>query len=106
MGSKTVGPRAARKAFGKAATVTVDQPVPHKAAADQMALAQLNVQALTYVQGEIACHGQARLRAGMVVEVEGAGATFSGPYYVTSANHSITHDGGYQTHLSVQRTGA
>jgi phage protein D len=106
MGGKSVGSRVARKAFGKAATVTVDQAVPHKAAADQMALGQLNGHALTYVQGEAACHGRTQVRAGMVVDIDGAGTTFSGPYYVTSARHAVTHDGGYETHLTVQRTGA
>ena len=44
--------------------------------------------------------------AGTVVDVQGAGATFSGPYYVTSVTHTLTPDSGFRTDLAVRRSAA
>lgn len=106
MGGKSSGPKASDKAFGKAAVATVDHPVQSKAEADQIALGRFNDLALTYVRAEATCGGQPELRAGTVVEIEGAGATFSGPYYVTSVTHTMGSDAGYQTRLDLRRSAA
>jgi phage protein D len=106
MGGRSSGPKTADKAFGKAAVATVDQPVQTKAEADQIALGRFNDQALGYVQGEATCEGRPSLRAGTVVEIEGAGKTFSGPYYVTSVTHTMTSDVGYSTSLELRRSAA
>jgi hypothetical protein len=45
--------------------------------------------------------GNAALRAGMVVKIEGAGNTFSGRYYVSTVTH-LSPDAGYRTSFSVR----
>jgi phage protein D len=105
MGGKASGPKAANRAFGKAGNVGVRQPVQTKAEADQMALGRFNEMALTYIRGDLTCEGNAGIRAGTVVDVEGAGTTFSGPYYVTAVTHRLD-DGGFETTLQLQRSAA
>lgn len=97
------GPVAANRAWGKASTSIVDQPVRSKAEADQVAVGRFNQLALAYVQGTVACSGRPQLHAGMVVHIEGAGRTFSGPYYVTSVSHTLSQDQGYRTSFTVER---
>ena len=106
MGGTASGPKAANRAFGKAGNVGVRQPVQTKAEADQIALGRFNEMALTYIQGDVTCDGRAELRAGTVVDIDGAGTTFSGPYYVTSVTHRMTAEDGFETNLSVQRSAA
>jgi phage protein D len=106
MNGRSSGPKAAQKAFGKAATDTVDVPVSTKAAADQMALGRYNEMALAYIQGEATCTGRPQLQAGMVVAIEGAGVTFSGHYYLTSVTHTVVPDEGYRTYLQLRRNSA
>jgi phage protein D len=104
MGGQLSGPKAANKAFGRSSTSTVDVPLRTKAEADAIALGRFLNTALSYVRGDLVVHGNARLHAGMVVNVAGAGRTFSGPYYVTSARHETSAERGYRTTLTVQRT--
>jgi uncharacterized protein len=106
MKGRTSGPQTAKRAFGKATVAGVTQPVQTKAEADQIALGRFNELALTYIQGEVTCFGRPELRAGTVVDIEGAGRTFSGSYYVTSVTHTVTSEDGYQTSFTVQRTAA
>jgi uncharacterized protein len=106
MGGRSSGPKTANKAFGKAAVATVDHPVQSKAEADQIALGRFNDLALTYIRAEATCGGQPLLQAGTVVEIEGAGTTFSGHYYVTSVSHTMTTDVGYRTTLDLRRSAA
>lgn len=103
MGGRTSGPKAANSAFGKSSTYSVMAPIFSKAEADQMALGQFNEAALTYIEGEGLCLGCSDLRAGAVVKIEGAGTKFSGLYYITTAEHSVTPAQGYQTRFTVQR---
>lgn len=103
MGGRTSGPKAANSAFGKSSAVRVAAPVFTKAEADQMALGQFNQSALNYIEGEGLCLGLSDLRAGTVIKIEGAGKVFSGLYYVTMAEHSVTPAQGYQTRFTVQR---
>lgn len=106
MGGKAVGPRTADRAFGKATVAAVRRPVQTKAAADQIALGQVNDRALAYIHGDVVCEGRPDLRAGQVVDIAGAGRTFSGPYYVMSATHVLTADFRYETTLTVRRNAA
>lgn len=103
MGGHISGPKAARRAFGESRAAMVAYPVSSKAEADQMALGQFNEIALTYITGDGLCLGRNDLRAGMVVKIEGAGTRFSGLYYVTTTEHSVTPTHGYQTRFTVQR---
>jgi phage protein D len=106
MGGNVSGPKVASRAFGKASIASVSQPVQSKAQADQIALGRFNDMALGFIQGDVACSGNPKLRAGIVVDIAGAGRTFSGSYYVTSVIHMVTPEDGYQTSLTVQRTAA
>lgn len=106
MGGKASGPKASNRAFGKAGSIGVRQPVQTKAEADQIALGRFNEMALGYIRGDVTCYGTPQLRAGAVVDIQGAGTTFSGPYYVTSVTHSVTSEDSYQTTLTVQRSAA
>lgn len=103
MGGSTSGPKATNSAFGKTSAAQVAIPVFSKAEADQMALGQFNEAALTYIEGDGLCLGRNDLHAGMVIAIQEAGKTFSGLYYVTSVEHSITYNQGYQTRFTVQR---
>jgi phage protein D len=106
MSGKASGPKVANRAFGKASVASVSQSVQSKAEADQIALGQYNELALAYIQGNLMCLGSPQLRAGSVVDIAGAGKTFSGAYYVTSVTHTLTPQDGYQTSLTVQRSAA
>jgi uncharacterized protein len=97
------GPAAANRAWGKASTGIVDQPARSKAEADQIALGRFNQLALAHVRGTVACSGRPQLHAGTVVHLDGAGRTFSGPYYVTAVTHTLNKDQGYRTSLTVER---
>jgi phage protein D len=97
------GPSASRRAWGAAPAAIVDRSVRTRAEADQIALGQFKQSALGYVQGTVVCTGRADLHAGRVVEIEGAGRAFSGPYYVTSVSHTLSQAEGYRTSLTVER---
>jgi len=106
MGGRTSGPAAARRAFGRAKAASVDRPVGSSAEADQIALGVFNGMALGYIRGDVTCAGHPGLRAGTVVDIDGAGRTFSGRYYVTSVTHAVSPELGYWTNLTVQRNAA
>jgi phage protein D len=106
MGGTASGPRSANRAFGKASAASIDLPVRTKAEADQMALGQFNELALTYIQGDVVCGGYPQLHAGTVVNIAGAGKTFSGAYYVTSVTHTLSLQTGFQTNFAVRRNAA
>lgn len=106
MGGKASGPRCTSRAFGKASATSVDVPVQTKARADQMARGRFDDMTLTYIQGEAACAGRPGLRAGTVVDIQGAGETFSGSYYLTSVTHAVTPSEGYRTYLDIRRNAA
>ncbi|MGH3937302.1 MAG: phage late control D family protein [Pseudonocardiaceae bacterium] len=106
MGGKSSGPRRTNRAFGKAGATSVDVPVASKARADQMAHGRFDDMALTYIQGEVECAGHPRLHAGTVVDIQGAGETFSGAYYLIPVTHTMTPGEGYRTHLDVRRNAA
>jgi phage protein D len=104
MGGNTSGPQAARRAFGTASGVIVQQPFSSKAEADQIALGRLNTQALAYISGEGVCNGgNPHVRAGEVVKIVGVGRRFSGLYYVTATAHTFSATAGYTTSFSVRR---
>jgi phage protein D len=106
MEGRASGPRSANRAFGKTSAANINLAVPTKAEADQMALGQFNELALTYIQGEVVCSGNPQLRAGHVLNITGAGSTFSGPYYVTAVTHTLSLQTGFQTNASVRRNAA
>jgi uncharacterized protein len=106
MGGTTSGPRRTSQVFGKVQAASVDVPVQSKAQADQMARGRFEDMALTYIQGEAACAGNPLLQAGSVVDIQGAGRTFSGIYYLTSVTHAVAPRAGYLTYFDVRRNAA
>lgn len=89
--------------FGKTAYAVIDQAAATPEEAKAIAQGQINRMALSYITGEGSCHGNAALRAGRVIRIEGLGKRFSGNYYVTSTNHRYTISEGYRTEFSVRR---
>ena len=106
MGGRKSGPATAKRAFGQAGGIAVDLSVRSKADADAAALGRFDQMALGYIDGEVVCHGRPDLHPASVVDITGAGTTFSGSYYVRSATHLLTRDEGYRTTLRVRRNAA
>ncbi len=100
------GSATTRRAFGSASVAILGQPNRDLAEASPIAQGQFNAMALAYVEGDVVAYGQSQLQAGTVVDIAGAGQTFSGRYYVTSVTHTMTLDQGYQTSFTVQRNAA
>src|SRR5262249_34119876 len=100
---RTVGPAASKRAFGHSTLRVTDWPVSSKAEADRLSGGVLDTLALNYVEAEASGYGQSALKAGTVVRIDGAGARFSGLYYVRSAEHTLDTASGYQTSLNLRR---
>jgi len=101
MGGAQTGPQVANSAFGGSKEeVRVDSPIASQAEADQRARSLYNQRALELVTGSGATIGLPDLRAGRVIELDGLGPRFSGPYYVTQATHSIGGAGYLTTFLA------
>lgn len=105
MGDKS-GLAAADKAFKAAQDVLVDQPVQSRDEARQIALGRLREMALTYITGDGVADLDPALKAGMVVNIQGYGERFDGPYYLTSVRHTCSSKDGYRTAFTVQRNAA
>lgn len=103
MQGSTSGSDKTKQAFGQATYSIVKEPVYTQEEADKVAKGQFNDMALDYITGEGTCVGHPELRAGKTIEIKGVGKRFSGLYYVTSATHLYSDDGGYRTEISVRR---
>lgn len=103
LGDSASGPEISKRVFGQSGSAIVDWPVSSQAEADKVALGSFNEMALAYITGDGVCVGQADLRAGTVVRVEGLGKRFSGLYYVTSTTHSYDSLQGYSTAFTFRR---
>lgn len=102
MGGRRSGPQL-NNVFGPMTDVLSMRPAMTQAEADQMAQASLKQKALSLIEGEGLCLGRTDLRAGKVIKIAGVGKRFSGQYYVTTAVHRYTAQGGYRTHFQVRR---
>jgi phage protein D len=103
MGGGTLGPEATKQAFSPPDAARVDAPVQSQDEADAMARQGFAGMALGYVQAEGTCIGEPRLRAGMVVAIEGIGKRFSGRWYVTAVEHAYTPKKGFRTSFAARR---
>lgn len=56
-----------------------------------------------FVTGKGMAEGDARLKAGAHVTINGVGRLFNGLYYVNNVQHMFSADNGYKTHFSVER---
>lgn len=100
---KEGGPKTADAAFGDATLHVVDRGLAKQEEVDKAARAMLENLALGFVSADGSCPGRNDLRAGTVVEIQGAGKRFSGNYYLTSVTHSFSPKAGYQTSFSARR---
>lgn len=103
MGGGTLGPVATRRAFDPPDAARVAVPVQSQEEADAMARQGFAGMALDYLRGDGVCIGEPRLRAGMVVAIEGIGRRFSGRWYVTAVEHAYTPRRGFRTSFRVRR---
>ena len=103
MAGKAAGPAATRRAFDPGTSARVDAPVQSQDEADAMAKRAFAEMALGYIRADGVCIGEPRLRAGIVIKIEGIGERFSGPYYVTAVEHSFAPKKGYRTSFSARR---
>jgi phage protein D len=103
MAGSASGPMTAQKAFKGTESTAVNTPVQSQSEADQLASSWLREMALRYVIGRGVCIGRPDLQAGSLVNIEGLGRRFSGPYYVTSTEHTFKPSVGYRTAFTVRR---
>ncbi|HEX8070856.1 MAG TPA: contractile injection system protein, VgrG/Pvc8 family [Pyrinomonadaceae bacterium] len=106
MGGRATGAELVAGPFGAAVGQTTAWPVKTQGEADQIAKAQLNRRLLELVEGEGVCRGRTDLRAGRVVKLDGAGARFSGQYYLVAVVHRYHPQHSYQTRFTVRRNAA
>lgn len=97
------GPASTRRAFERTASARVTMPVQSQEEADGLARRGFADMALGFVQADGIAIGDPRLRAGIVVKIDGCGERFSGPYYVTAVEHEFSHRRGYRTHFRARR---
>jgi phage protein D len=97
------GPASVKRLFGNTGSATDRTPLQSQADADQLAKQRFLEMSLGYICGDGVCIGEPRLRAGMVVKIEGIGTRFSGLYYVTRAEHRFSPQRGYRTAFTVRR---
>lgn len=93
----------AEAAFGKTAAAIVDIPVDSQAEAEQIAKAAFNQFNSELIKGEGEALGNAAIRAGSTIMLNGLGKRFSGLYYIKSSEHVLSPDTGYITKFNVVR---
>lgn len=103
MGGWRTGPASVQQAFEPPVSARVVEPVHGQEEADQLARRGLAEMALGHIRAEGLSIGEPRLRAGTVVQIEGLGERFSGPYYLTSVEHRFGRNKGYRTAFSARR---
>ena len=84
----------------------VEYPAVDESDAEAMAKAMYNQMLQNFITGEGECVGHNKLLAGVTVELDGLGLSFSGAYYLTKTTHVYDTQGGYRTRFSAKRTGA
>jgi phage protein D len=72
---------------------------------EQLAEAQFRARARRFITGCGLCGGDAHLRVGAQVDLQGLGPLFEGFYYVTAVRHKFDDQQGYRTEFWVQRPG-
>ncbi len=102
MGGSNLGVSLAENAFGEFEEVIIDKPVFDQAEADQIAKAVFNRMNLEYIKADGECIGNAKVKAGEVLEIDRLGRRLSGLYYLAMVHHIIDSDG-YVTRFTCQR---
>ena len=95
----------ARRVFGEATKTIVIKPATDAQEADALAASAMNEAAMDSVRGRGTAEGDVELVPGLVLELAGLGASWSGQYYVTGALHVWTRSSGYSTQFDCKRPG-
>jgi uncharacterized protein len=103
MKGKSSGPASVQAIFGHSGSMMVRAPVQSQDEADQVARQRFSEIALGYIRADGVCIGDPKMRAGIVVEIEGLGERFSGLYYVTATEQSYAPGKGYRTRFAARR---
>jgi uncharacterized protein len=86
-----------------AIATVANRPFMDKSEAQQQAKAQVQQEALNLIQGEGVAWGQAGIKIGKTMTLEGLRSRFSGAYYVTGVTHQYDAEGQFYTHFRVRR---
>jgi uncharacterized protein involved in type VI secretion and phage assembly len=102
IGYSTNGGLLANQAHNVNAKMLINQPVVRsQRAAEDLAKTVANRRSSRFIEAEGNCGGNPMVMARTKVKITGVGTRFSGHYFVTSATHAYTTDGGYSTVFSV-----
>jgi phage protein D len=101
-GSGLTGPAAATEALGDREDTVIDAPVATTEEARELAAALLRERAYQFITGTGRIAGLAELRPRNVLEIHGIGLRFSGNYYVTRVEHTLSASG-FFTGFSARR---
>jgi phage protein D len=88
-------------ALGGGTVEVGDRAVTTQQEADAVAISVAAQHANAAVEAEGTCQGDARLRAGSRIEVEGIGKRFGGTYTVSATTHVFRGTQGYRTHFTI-----
>lgn len=102
MGSGLTGPAAATEALGGREDTVIDAPVASVEEARELATALLRERAYQFVTGTGRIAGLPQLRPTDVLEIHGIGRRFSGNYFVTRVEHTLSASG-FFTDFGVRR---
>jgi phage protein D len=92
-GSGLTGPGAATDALGGREDTVIDAPVASVQEARELAAALLRERAYQFITATGRIAGLAELRVQDVLEIHGIGLRFSGNYYVTRVEHTLSSSG-------------
>ena len=101
-GSGLTGPAAATEALGGREDTVIDAPVATVEEARELAAALLRERAYQFITGTGRIAGLPDLRLRDVLEIHGIGLRFSGNYYVTRVEHTLSASG-FFTGFSARR---
>jgi uncharacterized protein len=96
-GGGLTGPGAATEALGAREDTVIDAPVASVEEARELAAALLRERAYQFITGTGRIAGLPQLRVRDVLEIHGIGRRFSGNYYVTRVEHTLSASGFFTT---------
>ncbi|MEM7012474.1 MAG: contractile injection system protein, VgrG/Pvc8 family [Verrucomicrobiota bacterium] len=105
LGSDLSGPSILDQTFGKRADAIVHTAPFNSDEAKARAEAGLRRMARKFVTGRGVAEGDARLRAGAIVNLEKIGSMFSGGFYLNEVRHFFDKKTGYRVSFCVERPG-
>lgn len=107
LGGDTSGAAVQRSAFGERVERIVHRAPLDGGEARALAESAFRARARRFVFGSGLARGDARLRVGLKLRIDGLGPLFSGEYTIVEARHVFQRgpDGGYTTEFSVERAG-